>query len=218
MTQEIDNTADNTLDDVDRIFAISGLAISGLGLLFYAAEEVADSTETDLGFVGTITKTVSMLGLVGTFWSMGLLYHKKIEMPAAIKWVMVPIIVLHVLVLALILSMLALKTSSVGTVGKLAMKYVKPAVCSLGAVGIIIAMAVMPKKLLKMSNIGMAIHYLPAGLGYAPINKNVFYALVILVRAGGLITTLAGDFIELAMDNGKDDSNLDTPEQKQLGS
>lgn len=214
MTQEIDNTAENTLDDVDKIFAIGGLAISGLGLLFYAAEEVADSTETDLGFVGTITKTISILGLVGTFWSMGLLYHRKIEIPAVIKWILIPIIVLHILVLALVIAMLALNTTSVSKVGKLALKYVKPAVCSLGAIGLIIAMAVMPKKLLKMSYIGKVIHYLPAGLGYPPINKNIFYALVIFVRAGGLVTSLAGGIIEVA----SDDNDSDSDEQKLLES
>jgi hypothetical protein len=206
MTQEIDNSAENTLDDVDKIFSIGGMALSGLGLLFYAAEEVADSTETDLGFVGSITKTISMLGLVGTFWSMGLLYHRKIEIPPVIKWVLVPILVLHILVLALILSMLALKTNSVSHVGKLALKYVKPAVCSLGGIGIIIAMAAMPKQLFNMKFVGMTIHYVPAGFGYAPINKHPFYALVIFVRAGGLVTTFAGNFIDIMSDDDKEDT------------
>lgn len=207
MTQHIDNAAENTLDDIDKVFAIGGLAISGLGLLFYAAEEIADSTETDLGFVGAITKTISLIGLVGTFWSMGLLYHRKIEIPTAIKWILIPIVVLHVLVLALVISMLALKTNSVSKVGSLALKYVKPAVLSIGAVGLIIAMAVMPKQLLKMSFIGKAIHYLPAGLGYAPINKHPFYAIVILVRAGGLITSFAGGLTEIVSES---EENKDT--------
>lgn len=208
MTKEIDNSADNTLNDVDTIFAISGLAISGLALLFYPAEEIADATETDLTFIGAVSKVISVLGLVCTLWSVGLFAYKEKEIPIVIKFVLIPIILLHVMLMALLLSMLALKTTSVSKVLGLAAKYVKPAVCSIGGIGIIVAMAVMPKKLLKMSYIGMAIHYLPAGLGYAPINKHPFYAIVILVRAGGLITSLAGDFIELAIDDKSSDEQL----------
>lgn len=205
MTQEIDNSAENTIDDVDKVFAISGIALSGLALLFYPAEEIADATEADLGFVGTITKVVSGLGLIGTLWGIGLLYSREVEIPAVLKWVLVPILILDVLLVSLLLAMLALDTASVGKVGKLALKYVKPAICSLGAVGIIVAMAIMPKRLLKMSFIGMAIHYLPAALGYAPINKHPFYVLVVFVRTGGLITTLAGDIIDVATEDESQD-------------
>lgn len=205
MTQEIDNSVENTLNDVDKVFAISGLALSGLSLLFYPAEEIADSTETDLGFVGGITKTISILGLVGTFWSMGLLYHRKVEVSPIVKWVLIPLLVLDVLLLALLFSMMALNTASISKVGKLALKYVKPAVCSLGAVGMIVGMAVMPKQLLNMKFIGKTIHYLPAALGYAPINKHPFYVLVVFVRTGGLITSLAGGIVNVATDDNADE-------------
>ena len=195
-----------TVDDVDKIFAIGGIALSGLALLFYPAEEVADSTETDLGFVGTVAKIVSGLGLIGTLWSVGLLYTREVNIPPALKWVFVPLLVLDVFLVLLLLGMLALNTTSVGKVGSFALKFIKPVICTLGAIGLIIGMAVMPKKLLKMSFIGMAIHYLPAALGYAPINKQPFYVLVVFVRTGGLIAALAGDIIDVAVED-KDSSD-----------
>ncbi|MBC8757488.1 hypothetical protein H2O64_22650 [Kordia sp. YSTF-M3] len=212
MTQEINNPLDNTLDDIDKVFAISGIALGSLELLFYPVEEIADASEADLGFVGTVSKVVSGLGLIGTVWSVGLLYGRQVDIHPLLKWVFVPLLVLDVILVTLLLAMLAIDTASVSKVGNLALKYIKPAVCSLGAIGIIIAMAVMPKKLLKMSFIGLAIHYLPAALGYAPINKHPFYVLVVFVRTGGLITALAGDAIELF--SGEDD----TDEQLQLES
>lgn len=199
MTQKEDNNKEVTLDDVDNIFAIGGIAISGLALLFYPAEEIADSSEADLGFVGTITKVVSVLGLIGTLWSVGLLYHKNVEIPVVLKWVLVPLLILDLFLVTLLIGTLAMGSTS--KVVRAGLKYVKPVICSLGAVGLIIAMAVMPKRLLKMSMIGMAIHYLPAALGYAPINKHPFYLLVVFVRTGGLITTLAGDIIDVAATN-----------------
>ena len=209
MTQEIDNSAENTIEDVDKVFAIGGIALSSLALLFYPAEEIADASETDLGLISTVSKVVSVVGLIGTLWSVGLLYHKEVKIPALLKWVLVPLLILDVLLIALLIAMMALNTSSVGKVGKLALKYVKPAVCSLGAAGLIIAMAVMPKRLLKMSFIGKAIHYLPAALGYAPINKNPFYVLVVFVRTGGLITSIAGSIINVASDDTNDQKALE---------
>ncbi len=206
MTQDIHNSDETIVDDVDKIFAISGIAISGLELLFYPAEEVADASETDLGFVGTISKVVSVLGLIGTLWTIGLLYTREVEIPAALKWILVPILVLDLLLISMLLGMLALDTASPGKVAKFAIKFLKPGLCTLGAAVMIVAMGFRPKQLLKMSFIGLVIHYLPAGLGYAPINKHPFYAIVVLVRAGGLITTLAGDVIEIATGE-KPDSN-----------
>ncbi|WP_430412385.1 hypothetical protein [Kordia sp.] len=201
MTKKEDTTQENdtTVSDVDKVFAISGIALSGLALLFYPVEEIADSTETELGFVGTVSKVISGLGLIGTLWSMGLLYTEETEdMPPALKWVLIPLLVLDVFLILLLIGMRALNTTSVGTVGSFVLKFIKPVICTLGAVGLIVGMAVMPKKLLKMSFIGMAIHYLPAALGYAPINKQPFYVLVVFVRTGGLITALAGDIIDVA--------------------
>ncbi len=201
MTQELDNSADETINDIDGIFSITGIAISGLALLFYPAEEVADASETDLGFVGGITKVISLLGLVGTFWSMGLLYEREVQVPKIVKWVLIPLLLLDVMLIALLCGMLALKTGSIGKVGEFTLKYIKPAICSLGAVGIIVAMVVKPDQFLKMSLIGKTVHYLPAALAYPPINKNPFYAIVILVRAGGLVTSLASDVIDISTDN-----------------
>lgn len=200
MKQELDNSADETINDIDGIFSITGIAISGLALLFYPAEEVADASETDLGFVGGITKVISLLGLVGTFWSMGLLYEREVQVLKIVKWILIPLLLLDVTLIALLCGMLALKTGSIVEVVKFVLKYIKPAVCSLGAAGIIIAMIVDPDKYLKMPLIGKTIHYLPATLAYPPINKNPFYAIVILVRAGGLVTSLASDVIDVSTD------------------
>ena len=207
MTKETDHTANNVIQDVDKVFTISGLAISGLSLLFYPAEEIADASKTDLGFISTITKTFSVLGLFGTLWTVGLLYTKEVDIPPLLKWVFIPLVILDVLLLALLFSMMAMNTTSVSKVGEAALKYVKPAVCSLGAIGMIVAIAVMPKKLLKMSFIGLVIHYLPAGLGYEPINKHPFYALVIFVRTGGLIASLSGGFIEIMTEEPPQDTD-----------
>ncbi len=192
MTKE----TDTTLYDVTKVFSYSGLALSALGILFYPAEEIADATETDLGFIPTISKVLSALGLIGTLWSVGLLYNEHVKLPTLLKWVFVPLLILDVVLVTVLLAILGLGPEKLPVVGKFILKYIKPAICSLGAVGLIIAMAVLPKQLLRVSYIGDVIHYLPAAFNYPPINKHPFYAIVVVVRTGGLITSAAGGFVE----------------------
>ncbi|MEL7249916.1 MAG: hypothetical protein AAFO03_15920 [Bacteroidota bacterium] len=190
--------ADNTLNDVTKVFTYSGLAISALGILFYPAEEIADATEAELGIIPTISKVLSGLGLIGTLYSVGLLYNEHVKLPLLVKWIFVPLLILDVLLVVLLLSLNAFGPEKLSVAGKFVLKYVKPAICSLGAVGMIIGMAVLPKQLLKVSYAGDVVHYLPAALNYPPINKHPFYVIVVAVRTGGLITSTAAGFIEVA--------------------
>lgn len=200
MTKE----ADTTLDDVTKVFTYSGLALSALGILFYPAEEIADATETDLGLIPTMSKVISGLGLIGTLWSVGLLYNEHIKLPALLKWVFVPLLILDVVLVTALLALVGIGPEKLSIAAKFALKYIKPAICSFGAVGLIIGMAVFPKYLLKVSYTGDVIHYLPAALNYPPINKNPFYAIVVAVRTGGLITSSAAGFIETATEGRED--------------
>jgi hypothetical protein len=75
---------------------------------------------------------------------------------------------------------------------------------SVVGVGMIPLMIIFPDKLFNVTNIGRLIYYIPAGLGIPPVNKQPFYPIVILVRAGGLITSLAGQIIEISGSNSSD--------------
>ena len=77
-------------------------------------------------------------------------------------------------------------------------------------------MAIFPEKLFNVKYIGKVIYYIPAGLGVPPINKQPYYAIVILVRAGGLITSLAGEVIELARGSESDKKDLEGGDQPKI--
>lgn len=194
------NEDDEILDDISKFVAYTGIGLSALGILFYPVEEVGNVTETDLGFIPTVSKVITGLGLLTSTWEVIMLYNKHVNLPTPLKWILIPLLILDVLLLAILVAvMLGLKKLKIA--GNFVSKYLQPAVFSLGGAGLIIGMAVFPEYLLKTSWIGKIIHYLPAGLGYAPINKHPFYAIVILVRTGGLITATAGSLIEEMTEN-----------------
>jgi len=200
MNEEIDPITEKTLNDVDRAFAIGGIAVSSLAFLFYPADEIENVSETDLGFVGTISNIISVLSLIGTLWTIGLLYERNAPLPKLVRRWLVPLVVLDVALFALIIAIRVIGTEGIKKVGTFALKKMKPVICSFGAFGLLFAMAVVPKQLLTVTNVGMFIHFSPAVISASPLNKNPYYIIVVLIRAGGLATSLAGDIIDVVTD------------------
>ncbi|EAZ82824.1 hypothetical protein [Algoriphagus machipongonensis] len=195
-------------DEIERIMAFTSVGLTSLEVLLFPVEEVAEMGEQDLGFISTASKALAGVGMISVLGSMGLLYHRKVEIPTAVKWILIPILILDVALLASLLGLTTVGTGGLAKAGKFAMKYIKPAVYSLAGVGVIVAMCIWPKTFVNVNYIGKVIYYLPAGLGYPPINKHPLYAVVILVRTGGLITSLAGEVIEL-MHDPKEEKSLE---------
>ena len=191
-------------DEIERILDFTSVGLTSLEVLLFPIEEVANSTETDLGFIGTASKVLAGVGVISIAASVGMLYHRHVKISPIIKWFLVPLIILHV---AVILSLLGLEFG---------LKYVKPISYSLVGVALIPLMAIFPEKLFNVKYIGKVIYYIPAGLGVPPINKQPYYAIVILVRAGGLITSLAGEVIELARGSESDKKDLEGGDQPKI--
>ena len=194
--------------EIEKIFAFTDIGLTSLEVLLFPVEEVAEMAEGDLGFISTASKAFAGVGMLSMLGSMGLLYHKHVEIPTAVKWILLPILVIDVLLLSTLLGLTTVGTGGLATAGKFALKYIKPAVYSLVGVGVIVGMIVWPKTFVKVSYVGKIIFYLPAGLGYPPINKHPFYTIVIMVRTGGLVTSLAGQVIELIQGEEEDDTQL----------
>ncbi|WP_339869634.1 hypothetical protein [uncultured Algoriphagus sp.] len=203
-------------DEIERILDFTSVGLTSLEVLLFPIEEVANSTETDLGFIGTASKVLAGVGVISIAASVGMLYHRHVKISPIIKWFLVPLIILHV---AVILSLLGLAGFGQGGLKKgleFGLKYVKPISYSLVGVALIPLMAIFPEKLFNVKYIGKVIYYIPAGLGVPPINKQPYYAIVILVRAGGLITSLAGEVIELARGSESDKKDLEGGDQPKI--
>jgi len=193
MSNEVE--IDETLKDVSKVVSYTGIGLSSLGILFYPIEEIGDVSETDLGLFSTVSKVITGLGLVTSAWGGIMLYKKHVNIPDVAKWILIPILILELGLLALMVAVM-LGMEKLKIAGGFVNKYLKPAVFSLGGAGLIIGAAVFPQYLLKTSWIGQIIHYLPAAFGYTPINKHPLYVIVILIRTGGLITATTGGLIE----------------------
>lgn len=191
-------------DEIDRILDFTSVGLTSLEVLLFPIEEVANSTETDLGFISTASKVLAGIGILSVAGSVGMLYHRHVNIPPIIKWFLVPLIILHVAVILSLLGLLGFGQGGLKKGLEFGLKYVKPIAYSLVGVAMIPLIAIFPDKLFNVKYIGKVIYYIPAGLGIPPINKQPYYAIVILVRAGGLITALAGEIILLAGEGHKD--------------
>lgn len=183
-------------DEIQKIMDFASVGLTSLDVLFFPIQQIADSTETDIGVVGTASKILTGAGVVSVMGSMGMLYHKYVDIPPIIKWLLVPLILLHVGALLVLFGLLGFGKTKLIKGVEFGIKYVMPFLYSF--VGVLIIPFMVYRKEVTMNYIGKVIYYLPAGLGVPPINKSPYYAIVILVRAGGLITSLAGQIIELA--------------------
>ncbi|WP_297337542.1 hypothetical protein [Algoriphagus sp.] len=185
-------------DEIDRILGFSTLGLSSLELLLFPAVEISESTETSIGFVGQAADFISGVSLVSLTGSLLLLYHRKVDINPIFKWVLIPILVVG---LAFILGVIAFQGIGKANLKKgfeIGKKFVKPVIFTLGGIAIIPMMGIFPQQLVNASWIGKIIQYIPAFFSIPPLNKNQFYAIVILVKAGGMITSIGGQVIELA--------------------
>lgn len=192
-------------DQIDKILDFTSVGLTSLEVLLFPIEEVANSTETDLGFISTASKVLAGVGVLSVAGSVGMLYHRHVKIPPIIKWFLVPLIILHVAVILSLFGLLGFGQGGLKKGIEFGLKYVKPIAYSLVGVAMIPLIAIFPEKLFNVKYIGKVIYYIPAGFGIPPINKQPYYAVVILVRAGGLITSLAGEIIELARGNNDTD-------------
>jgi len=183
---------------LSKILDYTDLGISSLEILFFPVEEGANMAETEVPFVSTVSKVLAGVGMISTILSLIILYEKHAKIHWMLKWILVPLVILDVALVALLLGLAGPGPSKLKAAGQWAVKYLLPAAYTLGGGALLVMMAVLPKHFLKVSYIGKAIYYLPGALGYPPINKHPFYTLVILVRTGGIITTVVGGMIELA--------------------
>lgn len=185
-------------DQIERVMDFTSIGLTSLDILFFPIDQIAEVSETDLGPVSTASKILSGAGVLSIMGTLGMLYHRNVEIPLIIKWLLVPLILIHVAGLLMLFGLLGFGKEGIKKLVKFGLKFVMPISYSVVGVGMIPLMIIFPEKLFNVTNIGRVIYYIPAGLGIPPVNKQPFYPIVILVRAGGLITSLAGQVIELA--------------------
>lgn len=203
-------------DEIQKIMDFASVGLTSLDVLFFPIQQIADSTETDIGVVGTASKILTGAGVVSVMGSMGMLYHKYVDIPPIIKWLLVPLILLHGGALLVLFGLLGFGKTKLIKGVEFGIKYVMPFLYTFVGIVIIPVMIIFPKSFLNMNYIGKVIYYLPAGLGVPPINKSPYYAIVILVRAGGLITSLAGQIIDLASGDSKETKELSSGDNQTI--
>lgn len=194
-----------------KIIGYTKLGIGSLNMLLFPAGQVADATESDLGFLSDISTGFSVLGMVtGTT-----LYIKK----SIDKHGLLKVLAYGLMAIGIGLWVLLFVLMKVGSVGKTmslakkAKKYLSPACESLYGGFIIATMVEDHKNELTASNIGDVIHYLPSAISYTPLQKSPYYAIVILIRTGGLITSSVAGFIEM-LENGNEEQKKLAEEMK----
>lgn len=200
--------------EVKEVFKIIGytkLGIGSLNMLLFPAGQVAEATESDLGFLSDISTGFSVLGMVtGTT-----LYIKKsIDKHGIIKVLAYGLLALGIGLWVLLFVLM--KTDSVSktmSLAKKAKKLLSPACESLYGGFIIATMIEDHEKELNASNIGDVLHYLPSAISYTPLQKTPYYAIVIFIRTGGLITSSVAGFIEM-LENGNEEQRKLAEEMK----
>ncbi len=200
--------------EVKEVFKVIGytkLGIGSLNMLLFPASEVAEATESDLGFLSDVSSVFSVLGMVtGTT-----LYIKKsIDQHGLLKVMGYGILAIGIGLWVLLFVLM--KTDSVGktmSLAKKAKKLLSPAAHSLYGGFLIGTMIEDHENELTASNIGDVLHYLPSAISYTPLQKTPYYAIVILIRTGGLITSSVAGFIEM-LENGNEEQKKLAEEMK----
>lgn len=185
-------------DQIEKIMDFTSIGLTSLDVLFFPINQIGEVTDTDLGPVGTASNILAGAGVLSIMGTIGMLYHRNIKIPLIIKWLLVPLILIHIGIILVLFGLLGFGKVGMKKGVEFGLKFVMPIAYSLVGVGMIPAMIIFPEMLFNVTNIGRIIYYIPAGLGIPPINKQPYYAIVILVRAGGLITSLAGQVIDVA--------------------
>ncbi|WP_339695610.1 hypothetical protein [uncultured Roseivirga sp.] len=177
-----------------KILEYTDLGMTGLNILFFPVDEGAKMAEADAGIISTAT---TVMGGVGAIMALVSTIHNQ-NAHWTIKWIAVPLILLHVGALVVLFGIAG--SGGVSQFKVLATKgltYSMPIINGLHAGYIIYEMISDSKANVNARNIGQVIYKMPAILSYPPVNKHPFFAIVILVRTGGLITTSVGGMIEL---------------------
>lgn len=167
-----------------------------MSVLFFPIDEGTKMAETEVPFVSHVSTGLSCVSglsaLIGQI-------EDNVKAHPLIKWVVVPLVLLHVGVIVLLMGTLAMgsldKFKALGT--KIS-SYVMPVINGLLAGYVIYKMVSDCNKEFNMSNAGTVVHKLPALLSYPPMNKHPFYVLVIFIRTGGIIMTFAGGMVALS--------------------
>lgn len=201
--------------EVFRIIGYTKLGIGSLNMLLFPASEVADAVEGDLGFLSDISTGFSVLGMVtGTT----LFIKKSVDQHGFIKVFAYALLALGIGLWVLLFVLM--KTGSMSksmSLAKKAKKYLSPALESIYGGFIIWTMIDDPEEELTASNIGDVIHYLPSAISYTPLTKSPYYAIVILIRTGGLITNSVAGFIEMLEQGNEEQKQLAEEMKKENG-
>jgi hypothetical protein len=194
-----------------KIIGYAKLGIGSLNMLLFPANEVADATESDLGFLSDISMGFSIFGMVS---GVTLFLKKQVDEHGLIK-----VFGFALLAVGFALWVLLFALTTVGSMGgvkklgKKALKLLMP-VCETVYGGYLIGTMIHdPEEELTVSNIGDVIHYLPSAISYTPLQKSPYYAIVILIRTGGLITNSVAGFIEM-LENGNEEQKKLAEEMK----
>lgn len=178
----------------NKILEYTDLGIAGLNVLLFPPTEVAAATESDLGFISTastgLTAVSSLSALLST------IHNTKAHW--TIKWIVIPLVLLHVAAIAVLFGTAASGSfSKFKEIASKGMKIISPLLaCAMGGY-VIYEIISAPKENLHSRSIGSIIYKLPAIMALTPLKKTPYYAIVIIIRTGGLITKSVGGFAEM---------------------
>lgn len=180
---------------INTILQYTTLGINSVSVLFFPVDEGAKMAETDVPFVSHVSTGLTCVGGLSTLIGQ---IEDNVKAHPLIKWVVVPLVLLHVGVIVLLMGTLAMGSlDKFKVLGSKISSYVMPVVNGLLAGYVIYQMVADCKNQFNMTNTGKVVHKLPALLSYPPMNKHPFYVLVIFIRTGGIIMTFAGGLTEL---------------------
>ncbi|WP_026956926.1 hypothetical protein [Algoriphagus vanfongensis] len=181
---------------IEKILQYADAGLTSLEVLLFPAEQILEMADQEENLISRTSNVLFGLGMVSTITSFGIVYARDIQLDWRFKWIAYPVLTLILLAESIwIYSMM--KTGSPKLLEKI-LNFGKP-ILYLASGGLVIAaMIYNPKSFFNMINVGRAIYLVPGIFALPPLKKLPFYPIVILVRAGGKITQLAAQVIELA--------------------
>ena len=182
------------MDTFSKILKYTDMGMAGLNILLFPPTEIADMAEQDLGFISHASTGLTITGGLTSLLSF---IHNR-EAHWTIKWIVIPLIILHVAALAVLFGVAG--AGSFGKFKELAkkgMSLISPGLTTLTGGYLIYEMMSEPEENMTVANFGGVIYKLPAIMAYTPLKQTPYYAIVILIRSGGLVTQSVGGFIEI---------------------
>lgn len=193
---DIQKTEEKGIDveEVFRVINYTRLGLGSLNMLLFPAGQIADATKTDIGFLSTASTGLSVLGMVGGVVAF---LKKKVDENGPLKVFGFALLAIGFGLWVLLFALTKIGSfSGVKELGQKAQKLLMPICESVYGGYLIGTMIDDPDNELTVSNVGEVIQYLPSAISYTPLTNSPYYAIVILVRVGGQITSATAGFIE----------------------